>query len=81
MRAQGIETTETVVNWLPDPSLLPDGARLVLSTLPELLEHFALAAKFGQDKAERLELSRMTNAEVRALLFQVRSKYEVLEAQ
>lgn len=76
---KGMEHSQTLVDWLPDPALLPDGVRMILSTRPDLLEHRALAAKCGADKAQHLHLSRLTDAEVRALLFQVHSKYDVLD--
>lgn len=71
---------EGIVAWLPDPVMLPDGVRVVLSTRPELLDRPTFVAKYGRDKAEWVEIGRMSDADVRALLFQVRSKYEVLEA-
>jgi hypothetical protein len=77
---QGAESSRSVLDWLPDPLTLPERARLVVSTRPDLLAHPAFASKFGSDKAQRLDLDRLTDADVRALLFQVRSKYEVLEA-
>jgi hypothetical protein len=61
--------------------LLPDGVRLVVSTRPELLEHSGFAAKFGADRCVQLEVGRLSDTDVRALLYQVRSKYVVLEAQ
>ncbi|MFN8521690.1 MAG: NACHT domain-containing protein [Chloroflexota bacterium] len=79
-RGRGTEGAQTIVDWLPDPGLLPEGARLIVSTRPELLEHAGFAAKYGQDKAEHLVLDRLSDADVRALLYQVRSKYEVLDA-
>ena len=51
-----------------------------MSTRPELLKHRAFAAKFGQDKATWMELGKLSDADVRALLYQVRSKYDVLQA-
>jgi hypothetical protein len=71
---------QTIVDWLPEPTMLPDGVRLILSTRPELLEHAAFAAKFDRDKADRLEPGRLTDIEVRAILYQIWSKYEVLAA-
>jgi WD40 repeat protein len=80
-KGRGIEIAQTIVDYLPDTALLPEGVRLIVSTRPELLEHSAFAAKFGEDKAEHLKPGRLTDADVRALLFQVRSKYEVLESE
>ncbi|MFN3422989.1 MAG: hypothetical protein ACK40X_14845, partial [Armatimonadota bacterium] len=72
---------QTLVDWLPEPNFLPDGVRMILSTRPELLEHRSFDAKYGEDKAEHLHLGRMTDADVRALLYQVKSKEEVLQNQ
>jgi tetratricopeptide (TPR) repeat protein len=77
-RGRGMESVATLLDWLPEPAFLPEGVRWILSTRPELLEHGAFRAKFGRDKAAHLELGRMSDEEVRALLYQVRSKYEVL---
>jgi tetratricopeptide (TPR) repeat protein len=71
---------QTIVTWLPEPMLLPDNVRLILATRPELLDHRDFSAKFDRDKAERLELGKMTDNDVCALLSQVRSKYDVLDA-
>ena len=79
-RGQGMASVRTTLDYLPDPALLPEGMRLIVSIRPELLAHAIFAAKWGQDNAEHLELSRLTDADVRALLYQVRSKYEVVEA-
>lgn len=73
--------TLTIIDWLPAPELLPENACLILSTRPELLEQSAFSAKYAEDKAQHLFLSRLSDAEIRALLYQVRSKYEVLERE
>lgn len=70
----------SIVDYLPDPSQLPNGVCLLVSTRPALLDHSAFAAKFERDKAKRLTLGKLTEIEVRALLYQVRSKYDVLAA-
>jgi len=71
---------QTVLEWLPAPEILPVTTRLVLTTRPELLDHPSFKAKFGTDKAQHHDLQRLSPAEIRALLYQVRSKYEVLKA-
>lgn len=78
-KGKAMETVQTLVDWLPEPAFIPEGVRMILSTRPELLEHRSFGAKFGEDKAEHLLLGRMTDEDVRALLYQVRSKYDVLE--
>lgn len=77
----GAQDSSTILDYLPDPAYLPAGVRLILSIRPELLDHSTFAAKFGADKAVWLTLSPLSDKNIRALLYQVHSKYEVLDAE
>jgi hypothetical protein len=78
--ASGRQASEMVLPWLPDPSGLPPGVALVVSTRPELLDDPCFRSKLGRDKAEHVVLGRLAADEVRAVLFGVHSKYEVLDS-
>jgi hypothetical protein len=68
---------KTLVDWLPSPESLPYNTRWIFSTRPELTLNQTFAMKFGADKTERLPLGRLTENDVRAMLYQVCNWYEV----
>jgi WD40 repeat protein len=71
------KSRRTILDWLPDPDTLPANTRWLLSTRPEMLGTDAFGAKFGPDKAEHLILARLSEKDVRAMLYEVCNWYEV----
>jgi WD40 repeat protein len=74
------KAAKTILDWLPDPTLLPSNIRWIFSIRPELLDDPDFAAKFGTDKAEHLVLPKMTAGDVRSLLHKVCRWQEVFNA-
>lgn len=77
----GQDETGTILDWLPEPSQLPENVCMVLACRTELLDYPAFAAKFDHDKAAILQIGRMQDEDVRALLSEIHSKYDVLDSE
>jgi WD40 repeat protein len=77
LRSSPTGRVKTLIDWLPSPETLPRNVYLILSTRPELAQSKTFVAKFGADKADTLPLGRLSEDDVRAMLYQVCNWYEV----
>lgn len=76
----GSDPGQSIVEWLPDITSLPDNVYLVMSCRSELKTSQNFTAKYGEDKAVCLVLGRLSTDDIRALLFEVCNKYDVIDS-
>ncbi len=66
---------ESILQWLPAPSLLAANVRWMLSIRPQYLQDPAFRAKYGVDKARQHEMGKLDANAIRAILYDYASNW------
>ncbi|MGD0610306.1 MAG: AAA family ATPase [Anaerolineales bacterium] len=74
----GTRDDNSILAWLPEENDYPEGVKVILSTRKQLIRHPLFTPKFGEDKASHRILGKLKEGEIRGLLYQIHSKYEVI---
>ena len=80
LQQSGLESNpRTILNWLPSADSIPSNVKIIISARRSSLKEKTIQLKYPLRIAERIELTAMSENNVRALLFKGYSRYEIID--